>query len=48
MKNPVGTGPFKYKSFTPGQQSVYTRNEHYWRTGKPYLDDTDDHRFSDR
>jgi peptide/nickel transport system substrate-binding protein len=38
MKNPVGTGPFKYQSFTPGQQSVYTRNEHYWRTGQPYLD----------
>lgn len=38
VKNPVGTGPFKYKSFTPGQQSVYVRNEHYWRTGLPYLD----------
>lgn len=38
VKNPVGTGPFKYKSFTPGQQSVYTRNENYWRPGLPYLD----------
>jgi peptide/nickel transport system substrate-binding protein len=38
VKNPVGTGPFKYQSFTPGQQSVYTRNEHYWRSGQPYLD----------
>jgi peptide/nickel transport system substrate-binding protein len=37
-KNPVGTGPFKYQSFTPGQQSVYSRNENYWRTGQPYLD----------
>lgn len=53
VKNPVGTGPFKYQSFTPGQQSVYTRNENYWRTGKPYLDTltiidfpTDDAAFS--
>jgi peptide/nickel transport system substrate-binding protein len=53
VKNPVGTGPFKYQSFTPGQQSVYTRNENYWRTGQPYLDTltiidfpTDDAAFS--
>jgi peptide/nickel transport system substrate-binding protein len=38
VKNPIGTGPFKYKSFTPGEQSVYERNEHYWRSGQPYLD----------
>ena len=37
-KNPVGTGPFKFKSFTPGEQSVYVRNENYWRHGQPYLD----------
>jgi peptide/nickel transport system substrate-binding protein len=35
---PVGTGPFMYKSFTPGQQSVFTRNPHYWRPGLPYAD----------
>ena len=29
-KKPVGTGPFKYQSFTPGQQSVFVRNENYW------------------
>lgn len=38
-KNPVGTGPFRYKSFTPGQQSVFVRNENYWRHGLPYLDE---------
>ena len=38
VKNPVGTGPFKYKSFTPGEQSVYTRFENYWRSGLPHLD----------
>jgi peptide/nickel transport system substrate-binding protein len=37
-KNPVGTGPFKYESFTPGQQSVFKRYENYWQSGLPYLD----------
>ena len=36
--SPVGTGPFKYKSFTPGVKSVYTKNTAYWRTGEPYVD----------
>jgi peptide/nickel transport system substrate-binding protein len=35
---PIGTGPFKYVSFTPGQQSVFARNENYWNTPLPYLD----------
>lgn len=38
MNNPIGTGPFKYESFTPGNQSVFTRNPNYWENGKPYLD----------
>jgi peptide/nickel transport system substrate-binding protein len=33
-----GTGPFVFKSFTPGTQSVVTRNPNYWRTGLPYAD----------
>ncbi len=37
-KNPVGTGPFKYQSFTPGQESVFVKNENYWESGKPYVD----------
>jgi peptide/nickel transport system substrate-binding protein len=37
-KQPVGTGPFKYQSFTPGQQSVFVRNENYWDQPLPYLD----------
>lgn len=36
--SPNGTGPFKYQSFTPGQQSVFVRNTHYWKPGLPYLD----------
>ena len=38
-KKPVGTGPFKLKSFTPGQRSDFVRNENYWMSGKPYLDE---------
>lgn len=37
--HPVGTGPFKYKSFTPGVESVFTRNENYWQPGLPYVDE---------
>jgi peptide/nickel transport system substrate-binding protein len=29
-RSPVGTGPFKYKSFTPGEQSVFERYDNYW------------------
>jgi peptide/nickel transport system substrate-binding protein len=36
--HPVGTGPFKFASFTPGQQSVFSKNADYWQHGKPYVD----------
>lgn len=29
-KNPVGTAAFKYKSFTPGKSSVFTKYNDYW------------------
>jgi peptide/nickel transport system substrate-binding protein len=35
---PDGTGPFKYKSFTRGQRSVFVRNDNYWRSGRPFAD----------
>jgi peptide/nickel transport system substrate-binding protein len=35
---PNGTGPFKYKSFTQNQRSVFTRNTNYWKSGLPYVD----------
>ncbi|HEX2319988.1 MAG TPA: ABC transporter substrate-binding protein [Streptosporangiaceae bacterium] len=34
----VGTGAYKLKSFTPGQQSVHVRNPNYWRSGEPYFE----------
>jgi peptide/nickel transport system substrate-binding protein len=37
--NPVGTGPFKFESFTPGEESVFVRYDDYWQDGKPYLDE---------
>jgi peptide/nickel transport system substrate-binding protein len=38
-KRPVGTGPFKYESFTPGQQSTFVKFPNYHQTGRPYLDE---------
>ncbi|MGH9291173.1 MAG: ABC transporter substrate-binding protein, partial [Acidimicrobiales bacterium] len=38
LKHPVETGPFKYKSFTPGVQSTFLRNDNYWKSGLPYAD----------
>ena len=29
-KNPVGTGAFKYKSFSPGKDSVFVKYADYW------------------
>ncbi|MBF4761626.1 ABC transporter substrate-binding protein [Nocardioides islandensis] len=36
---PDGTGPFKFKSFTAGEESTFVRNENYWQSGLPYLDE---------
>lgn len=38
IKNPVGTGPFKYTSFTAGQESRFERFDGYWQQGQPLLD----------
>ncbi|WP_018599964.1 ABC transporter substrate-binding protein [Mycobacterium sp. 155] len=37
-KDPDGTGPFKYQSFTPGTGSTFTRNAEYWDGPGPYVD----------
>ena len=38
FKQPVGTGPFKFDSFVPGQNSLFLRNADYWKHPYPYVD----------
>jgi peptide/nickel transport system substrate-binding protein len=33
----VGTGPFKFKSYTPGVDFQAERNPNYWKPGQPYI-----------
>ena len=35
---PVGTGPFRFSSWSPGNELILERNPDYWREGLPYLD----------
>jgi peptide/nickel transport system substrate-binding protein len=36
---PVGSGPFMYDSFTPGERSVFRKNPDYWRDDMPRADE---------
>jgi peptide/nickel transport system substrate-binding protein len=36
--SPVGTGPYRFSSWTRGASIVYERNPAYWDAGKPYVD----------
>jgi peptide/nickel transport system substrate-binding protein len=38
VKKPVGTGPFRFHSFQPGERSEFLRYDDYWRHPLPYLD----------
>ncbi|ANY09241.1 ABC transporter substrate-binding protein [Pseudonocardia sp. HH130630-07] len=38
VERPVGTGAFRFESFTPGQQSVFVRHDGYWRPDQPFVD----------
>jgi peptide/nickel transport system substrate-binding protein len=48
VTNPVGAGPYKLKSFTPGQRSLFTRFENYYKDGKPYADELEIIDFKDQ
>jgi peptide/nickel transport system substrate-binding protein len=37
-KNLIGTGPFKFKSYTPGVTYELEKNPNYWNPNLPYLD----------
>ncbi|MDQ6905666.1 MAG: peptide ABC transporter substrate-binding protein [Chloroflexota bacterium] len=39
--NPIGTGPFKVKSFTPGDSVQYVINDNYREPNAPYFDAVD-------
>ena len=36
---PIGTGPFKFVSYTPQESIVIAKNDDYWQNGLPYLDE---------
>ena len=46
-KNPVGTGPFKYVSYTPGQGLILEKYDGYWQEGIPYIDEAEFKIFGD-
>ena len=39
QRQPIGTGPFRFVEWIPGDQVAMARNETYWREGLPYLDE---------
>jgi len=45
--NPIGSGPFVFKEWTPNMKMVVTRNPAYWRSGLPYLDSVEFRPLSD-
>jgi peptide/nickel transport system substrate-binding protein len=45
---PVGTGPFTFTEYVPGDHLRMARNKNYWQAGKPYLDEVIVHFFSDQ
>jgi peptide/nickel transport system substrate-binding protein len=47
FSHPVGTGPFEFVSFTPGQTSLFKKNPNYWLSGRPYLDELEISTISD-
>src|SRR5690348_11201365 len=36
--HPIGTGPFKFAEFKPNESIKVTKNPHYWKKDRPYLD----------
>jgi len=47
VTNPVGAGPFRLKEFVPGQRSVFTRFENFYKSGQPYPDELEIIDFKD-
>jgi peptide/nickel transport system substrate-binding protein len=47
-KKPVGTGPYKYGSFTAGEQATLLRFDNYRDPQRPYFDELDIIEFADQ
>lgn len=45
--SPVGSGPFKFVSYTPRSMVKFTRNDAYFEAGKPYVDELEMHLIAD-
>lgn len=48
VNNPVGAGPYRLKQFLPGQRSLFTRFENYFKPGMPYVDELEIIDFKDQ
>jgi peptide/nickel transport system substrate-binding protein len=48
VTNPVGAGPYRLKQFLPGQRSLFTRFENYFKPGQPYADELEIIDFKDQ
>jgi peptide/nickel transport system substrate-binding protein len=46
VSDPVGTGPFKFNRFVPGQLSQFDRHDNYW-DGPPFVDQLIIYDFAD-
>jgi peptide/nickel transport system substrate-binding protein len=39
ITNPIGTGPFAFVEWNPGQEARFQKYAGYWQSGLPYLDE---------
>jgi peptide/nickel transport system substrate-binding protein len=48
ITNPVGAGPYKFKSYQPGRGSLFVRFENYFKPQLPYADELEILDFKDQ